>query len=109
VHTRTRRWCDERWLGRIQDVEFRNSFEACLIVTINDTCIGDLPLIITISDTCKNKPKRLDSENTINLSRLIVNLERVDNLKLQCSDWSPSLRESKRTEWRVTNLFFECQ
>ncbi len=24
-------------------------------------------------------------------------------------DWSPSLRESKRVELRVTNLFFECQ
>jgi hypothetical protein len=43
----------------------------CLIITINDTSIGNLPLIITISDTCKNQPKRLDSDNTINLSRLI--------------------------------------
>jgi hypothetical protein len=42
---------------------------------INDTFIGDLPLIITISDTCKNKPKRLDSYHTINLSSLIVSLE----------------------------------
>jgi hypothetical protein len=31
-------------------------------------------LIITISDTCKNQPKRLDSDNTINLSSLIVSL-----------------------------------
>jgi hypothetical protein len=31
-------------------------------------------LIITISDTCKNQPKRLDSDNTINLSSLTVSL-----------------------------------
>jgi hypothetical protein len=31
-------------------------------------------LIITISDTCKNQPKRLDFDNTINLSSLIVSL-----------------------------------
>jgi hypothetical protein len=48
--------------------------ETCLSITINDTSIGDLPLIITISDTCKNQPKRLDSDNTINLSSLIVSL-----------------------------------
>ncbi len=48
--------------------------ETCLIITINDTSIGDLPLIITISDTCKNQPKRLDFDNTINLSSLIVSL-----------------------------------
>ena len=41
---------------------------------INNTSIGDLPLIITISDTCKNQPKRLDFDNTINLSSLIVSL-----------------------------------
>jgi hypothetical protein len=29
-------------------------------------------LIINISDTCKNQPKRLDFDNTINLSSLIV-------------------------------------
>ena len=51
-----------------------NQDETCLIITINDTSIGDLPLIITISATCKNQPKRLDSDNTINLSRLIVSL-----------------------------------
>jgi hypothetical protein len=33
-------------------------------------------LIITISDTCKNQPKRLDFDNTINLSSLIVSLVR---------------------------------
>ena len=33
------------------------------------------PLIITISDTCKTHPKRLDSDNTINLSSLIVSLD----------------------------------
>jgi hypothetical protein len=48
--------------------------ETCSSITINDTSIGDLPLIITISDTCKNQPKRLDSDNTINLSSLIVSL-----------------------------------
>ena len=49
-----------------------NQAQTCLIITINDTSTGDLPLIITISDTCKNQPKRLDFDNTINLSRLIV-------------------------------------
>jgi hypothetical protein len=53
-----------------------------LIITINDTSIGDLPLIITISDTCKNQPKRLDFDNTINLSSLIVILDiQVNKLK----------------------------
>jgi hypothetical protein len=46
--------------------------ETCLIITINDTSLGYLPLIINISDTCKNQPKRLDFDNTINLSSLIV-------------------------------------
>jgi hypothetical protein len=49
-----------------------NQDETYLIITINDTSIGDLPLIITISDTCKNQPKRLDSDSTINLSSLMV-------------------------------------
>ena len=49
-----------------------NQAQTWLIITINDTSIGDLPLIITISDTCKNQPKRLDFDNTINLSSLIV-------------------------------------
>ena len=52
-----------------------NQAQTWLIITINDTSIGDLPLIITISDTCKNQPKRLDFDNTINLSSLIVNLD----------------------------------
>ena len=51
-----------------------NQAQTCLIITINDTSTGDLPLIITISDTCKNQPKRLDFDNTINLSSLIVSL-----------------------------------
>ena len=51
-----------------------NQDATCWIITINDTSIGDLPLIITISDTCKNQPKRIDSDNTINLSSLIVSL-----------------------------------
>ena len=54
-----------------------NQDETCLIITINDTSIGDLPLIITISDTCKNQPKRLDFDNTINLSNLIVRLDQT--------------------------------
>ncbi len=49
--------------------------ETGLIFTINDTSIGDLPLIMTISDASKKHPKRFDSDNPINLSRLIVNLE----------------------------------
>jgi hypothetical protein len=51
-----------------------NQPQTWLIITINDTSIGDLPLIITIIDTCKNQPKRLDFDNTINLSSLIVSL-----------------------------------
>ncbi len=54
-----------------------NQAETCLIITINDTSTGDLPLIITISDTCKNQAKRLDFDNTINLSSLIVILGHV--------------------------------
>ncbi len=56
-----------------------NQAQTWLNITINDTSIGDLPLIITISDTCKNQPKRLDFDNTINLSSLIVILERYIN------------------------------
>ena len=52
-----------------------NQDETWLIITINDTSIGDRPLIIDISDTSKNQPKRIDFDNTINLSNLIVNLE----------------------------------
>ena len=52
-----------------------NQTQTCLIISINDTSTGDLPLIITISDTCKNQPKRLDFDSTINLSSLIVSLE----------------------------------
>jgi hypothetical protein len=48
--------------------------QTCLIITINDTSTGDLPLIITISDASKNQPKRLDFDNTINLSSLMVSL-----------------------------------
>ena len=51
-----------------------NQAETRLIITINDTSIGDLPLIITISDTCKNQSQSLDFDNTINLSILIVSL-----------------------------------
>ena len=63
-------------MGTIRKVgrEEVKKLETYLIITINDTSIGDLSLIITISDTCKNQPKRLDLNNTINLSRLIVNL-----------------------------------
>ncbi len=54
----------------------KHTYLSPMIITINDTSIGDLPLIITISDTCKNQPKRLDFDNTINLSSLIVTLGR---------------------------------
>jgi hypothetical protein len=60
-----------------------NQAQTWLIITINDTSIGDLPLIITISDTCKNQPKRLDFDNTINLSSLIVSLD--INTKIETS------------------------
>jgi hypothetical protein len=43
-----------------------NQAQTWLIITIHDTSIGDL--------TCKNQPKRLDFDNTINLSSLIVSL-----------------------------------
>jgi hypothetical protein len=56
-----------------------NQDETCLIITINDTSIRDLPLIITISDTCKNQTKRLDFDNTIKVSILIVNLVQVSS------------------------------
>jgi hypothetical protein len=36
-----------------------NQAQTCLIITINDTSTGDLPLIITISDTCKTRLKGL--------------------------------------------------
>ena len=62
-----------------------NQAQTCLIITINDTSTGDLPLIITISDTCKNQPKRLDFDNTINLSSLIVSLEPETNLEVLAS------------------------
>ncbi len=52
-----------------------NQAQTCLIITINDTSTGDLPLLITSCDTCKNQPKRLDFDNTINLSSLIVSLD----------------------------------
>ena len=58
-----------------------NQDETWLIITIYDTFIGDLPFIITINDTSKNQPKRLDSDNTINLSRFIVNLVRQTQLE----------------------------
>jgi hypothetical protein len=54
-------------VGREVVKNLDNQDETWLIITINDTSIGDLPLIITISDTRKNEIKRFDSENTINL------------------------------------------
>ena len=73
-------WSGESWadLERLGEKWWKgliisgNQAETYLIIMINDTSIGDLPLIITISDTCKNQPKRLDFDNTINLSSLIV-------------------------------------
>jgi hypothetical protein len=49
-----------------------NQDETFLIITINDTSLGYLTLIINISDTWKTQSKRLDFDNTINLSSLIV-------------------------------------
>ncbi len=73
-----------------------NQAQTCLIITINDTSTGDLPLIITISDTCKNQPKRLDFDNTINLSNWVVNLDPflLDPQKNRC----PCSR-SKNVRW----------
>ncbi len=59
-----------------------NQAQTWLIITMNDTSIGDLRLIITISDTWKNQPKRLDFDNTINLSCLIVSLDRFELFRL---------------------------
>ena len=65
----------QNWKGWERSGDLRdNQAETCLIIKINDTCTGDLPLMITISDTSKNQPKRLDSYNQINQSRLIVSL-----------------------------------
>ncbi len=58
----------------ISQFSWHSHGEKGLIITISDTSIGDLPLILTISDTCKNQPKRLDFDNTMNLSSLIVSL-----------------------------------
>ena len=64
-------WSGESWteLERLGE-----KWRKGLIITINDTSNGDLPLIVTISDTSKNHPKRFDFDNTINLSTLIVSL-----------------------------------
>jgi hypothetical protein len=59
-----------------------NQDETCLIITINDTSPGYLPLIINISDTCKNQSKRFDFDNTINLSILIVIPERDSQIRM---------------------------
>ncbi len=76
-------WSGESWseLKRLGEKWWKsliisdNQVETYLIITINDTSIGDLPLIITNSDTYKNQTKRIDFDNTINLWRLIVLLE----------------------------------
>ena len=68
-----------------------NQVETCLIITINDTSIGDLPLIITISDTCKNQTKRIDFDSTINLSRFVVRL---------VLHWDSNIRTLSRTKMR---------
>jgi hypothetical protein len=68
-----------------------NQDETCLIITINDTSLGYLPLIINISDTCKNQPKRLDFDNTINLSIMIVIL---------AVDYSTSSVRCSRSPWK---------
>ncbi len=76
-------WSGESWadLERLGEKWWKslivsdNQAETCLIITINNTSLGYLPLIINISDTCKNQTKRLDFD-TINLSSLIVILGR---------------------------------
>jgi hypothetical protein len=47
-------------VGREVVKKLDNQDETFLIITINDTSPGYLPLIINISDTCKNQPKRQD-------------------------------------------------
>ena len=84
-----------------------NQVQTCLIITINDTSTGDLPLIITISDSSKNQPKRLDSDNQINLSRLIVNLGHQSCLS------GEEKRDNKnelgwRTSWTCDELNVPC-
>jgi hypothetical protein len=85
-----RMWCHLVWYqgasGIPRPPSGDNQAQTWLIITINDTCIGDLPLIITINDTCKNQPKRLDFDNTINLSSLIVILDSMI-LPLGTSPW----------------------
>ncbi len=76
-HGQTWKGCERR--GEKGLIISDNQAQTWLIITINDTSIGDLPLIITISDTCKKQSKRLDFDNTINLSSLIVNLGQVPN------------------------------
>ncbi len=44
-----------------------NQVETFLIITINDTSLGYLPLIINISDTCKNQSKTTSSETVLSL------------------------------------------
>ncbi len=85
-----------------------NQAQTWLIITINDTSIGDLPLIITISDTCKNQPKRLDFDNTINLSSLIVSLikdeEKTPDTKTQREEDD---KEAKRNFFVIYSLFVD--
>jgi hypothetical protein len=72
-----------------------NQAQTCLIITINDTSTGDLPLIITISDTCKNQPNRLDFDNTINLSSLIVSLGAKHSIPRFCPSLLCSIFQGK--------------
>ena len=62
-----------------------NQSETCLIITINDTSIGDLPLIINISDTCKNQPKRLDSDNTGRSENVRLSTPDVPDVPVMCA------------------------
>jgi hypothetical protein len=86
-----------------------NQAQTCLIITINDTSTGDLPLIITISDTCKNQTKRLDFDNTINLSSLIVSLATMmsptSNHLLSICGMCCVKKVSKLTNHPVVSLF----
>jgi hypothetical protein len=79
-----------------------NQAQTCLIITINDTSTGDLPLIITISDTCKNQPKRLDFDSTINQSSLMVSLGR-EYLKIE-TRLRVEMFESVKGEYAIEKL-----
>ena len=65
------------------------------------TC--DLALIITISDTSKNQPKWIDTDDLINLSRLIVYLGTIFPCKV---DTWPVKSVAWRTETTKQDQFY---